>query len=90
MVQTQVCINLSIMGIKFSSEATGTAIPTFTSTSSPELDEALERFRNELTSFVNDNMRNFTGERRRNRPGDDADGAGPRRRWTDAERRAQS
>ena len=48
MVQTQVCINLSITAIKFSSETTGTAIPTFTSTSSPELDEALERFRNEL------------------------------------------
>ncbi|KAG0156080.1 hypothetical protein PDIDSM_3256 [Penicillium digitatum] len=30
------------------SETTGSAIPTFTSTSSPELDEALDRFRNEL------------------------------------------
>ncbi|QUS38521.1 glycosyltransferase family 4 protein [Tardiphaga alba] len=46
-----------------------------------------ERFRTELMSFVNENMRNFTGERRRNTGGGDA--AGPRRRWTDAERQAQ-
>lgn len=42
-----------------------------------------ERFRSELTSFVNEQMGTFTGERRRNRdsaaPGD----AGFRRRWSD-------
>lgn len=42
-----------------------------------------ERFRGELMAFVNDNMRNFTGERRRSRFGDVANDSGQRRRWSD-------
>jgi glycosyltransferase involved in cell wall biosynthesis len=49
-----------------------------------------ERFRSELTSFVNEQMGTFTGERRRNResaaPGD----AGFRRRWSDRTDSARS
>lgn len=44
-----------------------------------------ERFRTELMTFVNDNMKGFTGERRRNR-GPAPDGSNFRRRWSDAER----
>jgi len=49
-----------------------------------------ERFRNELTSFVNDHMRTFSGERRRNRDGGSSDPAGFRRRWSDAKDSARS
>lgn len=43
-----------------------------------------ERFRSELMGFVNDNMKNFTGERRRNR-GPAPDGSNFRRRWSDTQ-----
>ena len=49
-----------------------------------------ERFRNELTSFVNDHMRTFSGERRRNRDGSSPDAAGFKRRWSDAKDSARS
>jgi glycosyltransferase involved in cell wall biosynthesis len=49
-----------------------------------------ERFRNELMSFVNDHMRTFSGERRRNRDGGPRDTAGFKRRWSDAKDSAQS
>ncbi|MET0719920.1 MAG: glycosyltransferase [Tardiphaga sp.] len=47
-----------------------------------------ERFRDELMAFVTSQMSTFTGERRRG--GDSGDKSGFRRRWTDAERRAQT
>lgn len=43
-----------------------------------------ERFRSELMGFVNDNMKNFTGERRRNR-GPAPDGSNFKRRWSDTQ-----
>ncbi|WNV08341.1 glycosyltransferase [Tardiphaga sp. 709] len=49
-----------------------------------------ERFRNELMSFVNDHMRTFSGERRRNRDGSSPDAAGFKRRWSDAKDSARS
>jgi glycosyltransferase involved in cell wall biosynthesis len=49
-----------------------------------------ERFRNELMSFVNDHMRTFSGERRRNRDGSSPDTAGFKRRWSDAKDSARS
>ncbi|MDB5653098.1 MAG: glycosyl transferase, group 1 [Tardiphaga sp.] len=47
-----------------------------------------ERFRAQFMGFVNSQMGTFTGERRRV-PDGTADAAGPRRRWTDEERRRQ-
>jgi glycosyltransferase involved in cell wall biosynthesis len=49
-----------------------------------------ERFRNELMSFVNDHMRTFSGERRRNRDNGAADQAGFKRRWSDTQGSARS
>ncbi|WPO43361.1 glycosyltransferase [Tardiphaga sp. 42S5] len=49
-----------------------------------------ERFRNELMSFVNDHMRTFSGERRRNRDGSSPNAAGFKRRWSDAKDSARS
>ncbi len=43
-----------------------------------------ERFRAELMAFVNDNMKGFTGERRRNR-GPAPDGSNFKRRWSDTQ-----
>lgn len=43
-----------------------------------------ERFRGELVGFVNDNMKGFTGERRRNR-GPAPDGSNFKRRWSDTQ-----
>ena len=43
-----------------------------------------ERFRSELMGFVNDNMKNFTGERRRNR-GPAPDGSNFKRRCSDTQ-----
>ncbi|OYU89637.1 MAG: glycosyl transferase family 1 [Bradyrhizobiaceae bacterium PARB1] len=43
-----------------------------------------ERFRAELMTFVNDNMKGFTGERRRSR-GPAPDGSNFKRRWSDTQ-----
>ncbi len=43
-----------------------------------------ERFRTELMTFVNDNMKGFTGERRRSR-GPAPDGSNFKRRWSDVQ-----
>lgn len=44
-----------------------------------------ERFRIELTTFVNDNMKGFTGERRRGGRGTAPDGSNFKRRWSDTQ-----
>lgn len=49
-----------------------------------------ERFRSELTSFVNEQMGTFTGERRRSRESTEPGDTGLRRRWSDRTDTARS
>jgi glycosyltransferase involved in cell wall biosynthesis len=53
-------------------------------------DFSAERFRSELTAFVNEQMRTFTGERRRDPTGAVRNALGFRRRWTDHKDSARS